>query len=496
MVVHSQILHKIDIVKLKNLSKVSIDFEGSPLISIMGVNGSGKSTILHALACVYKPIHDTDENNKFTMFFPPTDHFDWSGTEFSITYSYKDDRKNYEKVSKKYNKQDRWTIYERRPERYVKFIGIKTCVPVIEFENKGQRIKYKATKIQTTPLDELIRNKAGFILNKNYESLHVHEYENKTILGVKSGNTQYSALTMGAGEQRIFTILDTVFRTPNKYSLILIDEIDLLMHPFALQRLMDVLSEEALKKSHQIIFTSHNTELFKLKDKVQLRHIHQTGSQTICLPNTTPDVTRRMTGESVKSIEVYVEDDLAEAIVIHIASSLGIYKDVLINKYGAAINVFTVSAGLLLSGQSIINALFVLDGDVYITSEEKNKQLKKVVTGNGDKIDIQRDQVLKNITQFNLPPNKSPEQFILHCIHTLTVKVDKENEEIKNLACDIVNAGDQHNLVNLLIKQMGANKEIGLNRIIRVASKSPDWSGFYEPVRVWLEDKKKELHLG
>jgi hypothetical protein len=158
--------------------------------------------------------------------------------------------------------------------------------------------------------------------------------------------------------------------------------------------------------------------------------------------------------------------------------------------------VFTVSAGLLLSGQSIINALFVLDGDVYITSEDKDKQLKKVMTGNGDQIDILRDKALKNITQFNLPSQKSPEQFILNCIHTLTIQLDEENEEIKNIAYDIVNAGDQHNLVNLLIQQMGANKEIGLNRIIRVASKSPDWSIFSEPVHVWLEDKKNELHLG
>lgn len=96
----------------------------------------------------------------------------------------------------------------------------------------------------------------------------------------------------------------------------------------------------------------------------------------------------------------------------------------------------------------------------------------------------------------SIPPDLNPYQFILHCLHTLTVKLDKENEEIKNIACDIVNAGDQHNLVNLLIEQMGANKEIGLNRIIRVASKSPDWSEFYEPVRVWLEEKKNELHLG
>ncbi|MBD2004109.1 MULTISPECIES: AAA family ATPase [Cyanophyceae] len=135
-VVHSQILHQIDIKKIKNISNVSIDFEGSPLISLMGVNGSGKSTILHALACVYKPINKDHDNYKFPMFFPPTNHFDWSGSDFSITHSYGDGKNNHKKVLMQYQKKDRWVIYERRPERYVKFLGIKTCVPVIETEKK------------------------------------------------------------------------------------------------------------------------------------------------------------------------------------------------------------------------------------------------------------------------------------------------------------------------------------------------------------------------
>ncbi|MFH7024911.1 MAG: ATP-dependent endonuclease [Heteroscytonema crispum UTEX LB 1556] len=494
MGIHSQIIHKIDIKKLKNVSNVSIDFEGSPLICLMGVNSCGKSTILYALACVYKPIKKTDDNYKFSMFFPPHNHFDWSGSHLSITYSYRDDGNPEQTLEKDYPKKDRWVIYERRPERYVKFIGIKTCVPIIESESTGQKIKY-TTKPQATKLDELIRTKASYILNKNYDSLHVHEYGNKTILGVKSGATQYSALTMGAGEQRVFTILDAVFRPP-KNSLILIDEIDLLMHPQALERLIDALYEEANKQHHQIIFTSHNTELFNFKDKVQLRHIHQTETRTVCILNTTPDITRRMTGKQVKSIEVYVEDDFAQSIVRHIANSLGISKDVVINTYGAAINAFTVSGGLALSGQSLNSALFVLDGDEYITAQEKEKQIQRVVTGHGSEIERLRDEVLKSLSQFNLPQSMHPEQFIFKSIHDLAEQTDSENEEIRKMASDIVNAGDQHNLVKLLIEQLGCSKEIGLNRIIRVFSQSPQWSNFSEPVRIWLESKKDELHLG
>ncbi|OKH60916.1 AAA family ATPase, partial [Scytonema sp. HK-05] len=303
-------------------------------------------------------------------------------------------------------------------------------------------------------------------------------------------------LTMGAGEQRVFTILDAVFRAPTNSSLILIDEIDLLMHPQALTRLIEVLYERAKEKCHQVIFTSHNTELFYLKDKVQLRHLHQTGIQTVCIPNTTPDITRRMTGNQVKSIEVYVEDDLAQAIVSHIANSLGISRDVVINKYGAAINVFTVSGGLALSKQSLNNALFVLDGDEYVTVQDKNKQIERVVTGHGSEIKSLRQLVLDSLSQFNLPQGMRPEQFIFKSIHNLAEQTDCENEEIRNMAYDIINAGDQHNLVNKLIEQLGCSKEIGLNRIIKLFSTSPQWSQFSEPISIWLNNKKEELYLG
>ncbi|MBD2505511.1 ATP-dependent nuclease [Anabaena azotica] len=493
MVTHSQIIHEISIKKLKNISQVSINLEGSPLISLMGVNGCGKSTILYALCCVYKPLRKEDENYKFSRFFPPHNHFNWTGSYLSINYSFSDDTHKYFHAIKDYSKKDRWVIYERRPERYVKFVEIKTCVPVIESENKGQKIQY-TTATQSNELDILIRQKAGYILNKDYDSLHVHTYDNKTIIGVKVGTTQYSALTMGAGEQRVFTILDAVFRTPYNSSLILIDEIDLLLHPQALKKLITVIYDRAIEKHHQIIFTSHNTELFELKDKVELRHIHQTEQHTVCMANTTPDITRRMTGKQIKSIEIYVEDNLAQAIVSHICRLCGVSKDVVIYKYGAATNVFTISGGLALSRQSIDSALFVLDGDVFVTEEEKKKQIKKVVTGHGLEIDNLRDRLLTHLTQFNLPKNAKPEKFIFNCIRNIQTQIDYESEEIKALVSDIINAGDHHNLVKVLVEQMGCSEEIGLNSIIRVFSQTPEWSNFSEPIKVWLTKKKHELY--
>lgn len=48
---------KIEIEKLKGLKDVEIDLSEKSLVAIMGPNGEGKSTILHALAYVYNPVN-------------------------------------------------------------------------------------------------------------------------------------------------------------------------------------------------------------------------------------------------------------------------------------------------------------------------------------------------------------------------------------------------------------------------------------------------------
>ncbi|MFW5664016.1 MAG: AAA family ATPase, partial [Coleofasciculus sp.] len=117
---------------LKNLRDFSINFESKRLTAILGPNGCGKSTILHALACCYQPIDESKSiNYKFSYFFPPTTDFNWQGSNLIMTHSYRVGRNEHESVETEYEKQaDRWKpIYKRRPSRHVSFIGIKTCVP-------------------------------------------------------------------------------------------------------------------------------------------------------------------------------------------------------------------------------------------------------------------------------------------------------------------------------------------------------------------------------
>ena len=77
----------LDITKLKNIKNCKLDFSGKPLTAIMGVNGIGKSTILHALACCYKPTSVQRKDYKFSEFFPPNTYALWNDSEFKIKFS-------------------------------------------------------------------------------------------------------------------------------------------------------------------------------------------------------------------------------------------------------------------------------------------------------------------------------------------------------------------------------------------------------------------------
>ena len=50
----SQTLNRVKFSHLKGINNLGIDFSGKQLTAILGVNGCGKSTILHALACLYR----------------------------------------------------------------------------------------------------------------------------------------------------------------------------------------------------------------------------------------------------------------------------------------------------------------------------------------------------------------------------------------------------------------------------------------------------------
>ncbi|TWO92698.1 ATP-binding cassette domain-containing protein [Bacillus velezensis] len=489
---NQQKIQKIYINTLKNLKEVEIDFSGSPLTALIGVNGSGKSTVLHALACCYKPVDDTKTNNyKFSQFFTPTIDSRWQGSQFTLFHDYRVGRERNEGVQTFYSKNsDRWSPkYDRRVPRNIYYIGINSAVPRIEQEKQQSIIRYSTTPLNDE-ISRTIKEKAGFIMNRDYSSYNLHNATKGIYIGVEFNNTRYSSLSMSAGEQRIFTILSEVFNAP-KYSLILIDEIDLLLHVYALKRLMSVLYARAEEKHLQIVFTTHALDILNLEETINIRHLYNTPEKTLCLIDTKPDTIFRITGEMERPIQLFVEDDLAVEIVRGIIENLNLSKYTEVTRFGAAKNCFTTAAGLLLSNRFEDDFLFILDGDEYKTDESKMDAIKKALTGTTSENQEMRDKLLNHITQFNLPEGNKPEFFI----HSLLKELPATNQIVQT-ALEIHKEDNAHKYIDEIIDRLGYPKQVGLNRVLHEAKNNEKWEHYIAPIKEWLKtngEKYKEV---
>jgi len=499
MPVSQQITHSLSIKKLKGISSLDeIRFDEKPLTAILGPNGCGKSTILHALACCYKPVDGADQQNwQFRDFFTPTTDATWAGSSLEMTYSYRDGANQFPNLRTEYRKNaDRWSPrYANRPERYVRFIGIKSCVPRIEEETYTSAINYQTEAHADAGL---IMAKMGAVFNRGYNELNIHRaHAGRRYPGLAFDGTRYSALAMGAGEQRVLEILSAIFNAP-RYGLVLIDEIDLLLHTAALTQLIGILFQRAQEKSLQIVFTTHREAILELKDMVSIKHIHTVKAipKTYCFSNTKPDALRRLTGQQDRPLEIFVEDEMALAIVEYELFRLGMKRVTNITPYGAATNCFTLAAGLILSGgHSVDSQLFLLDGDLYVTEALQLERANAVLSGTEAHAAVRRrrclDSVRKLCAQAGIP--LAPEAQLHKMIRDLPRQQDEGVNEIIDLALSIGAVDDTHLLIELIVQTLNVHRSVGLSTIVRVAALSPAWEDYVAELREWLVARRPEL---
>ncbi|MCY1419967.1 AAA domain, putative AbiEii toxin, Type IV TA system [compost metagenome] len=414
----------------------------------------------------------------------------WQGSELEITHSFRDERVVHEHVTTPYTKKkDRWSPrYENRPRRDVFYIGIDKCVPLIESEKRQVKVNYSTIQ-KTDDGVEWVLKKASHVLNKRYSTLNNNvDSKGKQFIGVVADGLTYSALSMSAGEQKVFHILDVLYKAP-KNSLILIDEIDLLLHDSALRRLIEIISERAEEKNIQVVFTTHRETVVGLGGIINIRHIVTKAGKSLCFEETKPDAINRLTGVQVKPIEIFVEDDLAAAVVMEVALQLGMQRHVNIQLYGAALNCFTLACGLVLGGESCEDALFVLDGDVYRERDGHEEIAKKLISGDDPEAGRKRRVALGKIAMFDLPSGIKPEEFLHSCIVDIGGDLSCQ-DEISMLASEISFAADAHGYISGLIDRLGLPRSVGLSKVVGLISRTAHWDGYVAPVRDWLISKR------
>lgn len=474
----NQRINSLKIQRIKGLNDLEIDFNDKAVTGIFGINGCGKSTILHVLDCVYRSENGMGETNYFTRFFKKDGKTTWAGSSLEANFTIGGNPKQI----KYWKSPDRWKPrITERPARPCFFIGIDVSVPAIEREviTKTSIQMVAGRPVQNV---DVIRNAASYILGRNYDNYGKSKSGSRNYQNVGADNTlEYTSLSMGAGEQKLFHLLETLYNVPDN-SLLLIDELDLTLHTIALNRLLDKMVEVADDKNMQIVFSSHREELTKRTD-INIRHLWKPDGnpQTLYLNHTTPLCLCRLTGVIKREYEVFVEDPLAATIVRNVLKDNDFLDFVSIYCFGDAANAFSVAAGLQIQGTLTYKQLFLLDGDVLTTPADKQKVMKSRFSGNEVGKEEIRQQACKRIKQFNLPAGEQPEHYLWAILKTTTGELTGAAKSIAG------NLEDNHKYILDICNILNEPAAIVYDKVVKQVKSNPDWNNYVKELTVWIQ---------
>ncbi|AUY66883.1 AAA family ATPase [Klebsiella pneumoniae] len=510
-------LKEIQIQSLKGISNCIINFPADKKVTaIMGMNGSGKSTIIHALACCYKPRTVTSkENNRFSDFFTPHEDNNWRDSGFTAyfyvgTLNNQGNRIIFEPTpapddtfTQLYSKVTRWQpVYARRPVKESLYLGLQTLGTLSDDLAASRHAKYVSHDFGPAPLKQKILDSMCRILEANYSDLMVcTTQKGYTFYKFTKNGISYTEHTMGAGEKRVFEVLKAAHDPsimPN--GLLLIDELDVLLHEKAFKKLVTELIDIADESLLEIVFSTHRESVVQFKRAINIVSIFNMGTGIRAFPGVSADALRQLTDVPPEMVSVFVEDELARTAINVLLEREALTDKVDVQLFGAAENSAVVLAGLLLSDRDIGKVMCVLDGDVHRTIQEKLKIIQKCLTGTDRVIKQQRRDVLGRLFEFTLQTvhQKGAPEFNHKCwfeaIDPATVSADEAAEyaKLRQFSMSINGLADWHDYYDRL-NNLARKHNIEHTILSYISKYSTAWDNYISAVRQEIIERASEL---
>lgn len=500
---------KAEFIKLKRLMELTIDFPEKGVVALMGENGIGKSTVLHALACVYRPhthtqVNRGDNGSWWTDWFVPHTGNFWDGSSVRVQFS---DNAN----PTVYSKDDRWQPRRmKRKERFNRFIGLQSCMPHIEAESQKTRFEYAINDLELSPAKQVtLVQAASGVLNRQYVAVKKGSkgtgLRQFLVATVRQGNpgveSSYTSHYMGAGEYKVLKLIQEVLAAPNG-GLLLIEELEVSIHEAALRRMILWLIQQAEEKDLQIIFSTHWPRIVDFASDVAIRTLHSTPQKVVCINGYRPMALHRMSGNDadMRVINVWVEDQLAKRVVQQVCTELSILPNVVIQQFGAIGNAFSVGAVLELETRDLNKNLVVTDGDRYPTNEEKAIQIARALSGTGEALVQTQQNAIRWFSQFEpLMPDGvrvNPERFLIEAARRVADSGQAPwiASFLPFVDANIFPDPDKSIIYNLHL-HFGLSVENIEHFLIDAAVKDPAWGAFSEGVRARLSQSAINLGL-
>jgi hypothetical protein len=151
-------------------------------------------------------------------------------------------------------------------------------------------------------------------MGRKYEEADVMSSSRYSVRRCKAGSS-YSSFNMGAGEDVLIELLYTLQECPAG-SLVVIEEIELGLHPEALVRLAHHLQEIILEKKIQVVVSTHSQHFIDNVPRVARVLIQKANSRhTVIEGPTTRFAYGLISGQLEPELHVYCEDTFAETLI-------------------------------------------------------------------------------------------------------------------------------------------------------------------------------------
>ncbi|MBS0587640.1 MAG: AAA family ATPase [Proteobacteria bacterium] len=378
---------KIVVKGIKNINHAEFEFPLEKSLNlIVGANGSGKSTILLALSqAIAKSSLKTLQTDDYSTT---------SSVELTLNG-----------VADLWEGKNAWLL----PRKNISLNGMYegSLFYGTRF-NDSRKVDHllRTGKINHADIfdaDDYIKDKLSFILHgdlSHYRNLKKirNKYISKDKLGLDNtpyfnsiNNNLISQYRMSSGECLLITLLHFVYNAivrrslpANETILVLIDEIELALHPIAVSRFIDLMNE--LVKSSQklmVILTSHSPEVIR---KIQPKNIYKiennSGVINVVNPGFPSYVIRDVYKHDGFDYLLLVEDDLAKIVVDKVLEQKNLKSSKLIHvvPVGGWNNVLTLQRELLKGnvlgiGREVFS---IIDGDVEDQIPKDFGDLKKL----------------------------------------------------------------------------------------------------------------------
>lgn len=324
-------LKSIKLEPFRHISSLTVNFN-HPISVISGTNRSGKSTILMAIACSHfnflkrNSQNGNLERHTWSSLMQFTNK-DVQSQDWTYFITYKTGKKIETKKGERKHTTKKWNGIGKKESQFkfrdVVFIDLDRILPARNFSKVIFNRTKSANEHSISPNNSgVITEYLCYILEESFELNKLATYQDKDIFKYRNSN-QYSSYNAATGEEVLTRIIIDVVEA-NRDSLILIDEIEIGLHPKVQRRLIEVLYNIAINDNKQFILSSHSqTVLSSLPDTARIFIEKDYSNNFKCIQNISVNAAlSKMDSISYPLIDLYCEDEIAEKIIGKILSNL------------------------------------------------------------------------------------------------------------------------------------------------------------------------------